>query len=647
MKSHFIHIACFCFVLLVDPSLAQNRAKNDSSFHDFISGEKWFFCDSLKNSGIDAEVLTAFSGAGHLPAGIKILFSNPGQIPEFNWHMGELFIASADQPSGLFYLAYGLLSMSAGGYGPPLSGVALPWERNFYEYDVDMVEKLINDVIIKIDNHDLTQWRKLPDKLKKYILHLLFKMHSCAEMIAVYREPLQDIISEVVEDEGLSLIQRLMRPWTERQMISFESLDLIDKVDQKKLSFSTRLLMDEFSRLPKDLFMSVDSSFEGCCFESACGRVAITGIQVDTIQGDYCLVLDLGGNDRYIGNIAASSANVPVSVLIDFQGDDTYQSENSQIASGIAGIGALLDFDGDDIYYCRSHGLGFSIFGSSILYDFKGNDFYNSTKGHSQASAFVGAAMLIDKSGDDIYSCCAYSQGFGGSLGVGVFLDLEGNDHYNCEQSRGDQPAFIQGAGYGRCAEATDGHSLAGGFGIFIEADGDDSYFAGSFAQGGAYFLGAGLFYERSGDDTYNALTHSQGYAVHKGLACFIDQKGDDVYNAACDPRKMTQAIGGGRDHSVGWFLEGAGQDTYHFGNRSVGVGDMNGLGFFWDFSGSDLYYHHNNNIYRNVPSMGKSFDIFNGMKTGSGIYGRFGLRNHGVFLDQSGNNAFFSKDEP
>lgn len=149
-----------------------------------------------------------------------------------------------------------------------------------------------------------------------------------------------------------------------------------------------------------------------------------------------------------------------------------------------------------------------------------------------------------------------------------------GNDLYKgaAPDKKEITASFIQGASRGRWAEATDGQNLAGGFGIFIDAEGTDEYFAGSFSQGAGYYFGTGLFNDISGDDKYNAVSHSQGYAAHFALGNFCDFSGYDTYNSSSDKTKISQIMGCGRDNSCGLFSDLKGIDNYTFGNRSVGI---------------------------------------------------------------------------
>lgn len=200
-------------------------------------------------------------------------------------------------------------------------------------------------------------------------------------------------------------------------------------------------------------------------------------------------------------------------------------------------------------------------------------------------------------------------------MGCGLLLDLKGDDFYSGSPENSDfsNPAsFIQGASRGRWAEATDGQSLAGSFGILIDAEGPDNYFAGSFSQGAGYYFGFGIFNDFLGNDYFNAISHSQGYAAYFALGNFCDYSGDDHYNEKSDQLKITQILGGGRDNSCGLFSDLNGNDTYFFGNRSLGIGDMRGTGCFFDPDGTNQFTWIMNSANKNSESLGKSMDANN-----------------------------------
>ncbi len=329
---------------------------------------------------------------------------------------------------------------------------------------------------------------------------------------------------------------------------------------------------------------------------------------------------------------------MPISILIDFGGNDIYTDVNGcgKLASGIFGVSILWDHNGDDRYESRSHGIARAFAGCALLIDENGDDFYSCTGNYSMASSHFGLAMLLDKSGNDRYESGSYALGFGGAKGVGLLIDVDGNDTYNSLISH--KSSFILGSAKGRWAEATDGQSLGGGYGVFIDMKGHDIYNANSFSQGAAYYLSTGSFYDGGGDDVYHAVSHSQGYAAHFALANFKDLKGDDIYNSQSDLKQITQILGSGRDLSAGFFIDEEGNDSYCFGNRSAGIGDMNGFGLFIDRDGDDNYRWIKNQLNKASGSMGEQAELSSNQHLTSRIFENQ-TKTKGYFIDEVGNN--------
>ena len=194
------------------------------------------------------------------------------------------------------------------------------------------------------------------------------------------------------------------------------------------------------------------------------GPLVIHGNGDDELsQGETPLLLiDTGGNDRYLIPIAATSGpSHPVSVAIDLSGNDFYGFEGSEAdglypplapadsagrydgshpqvgdaigpmsmsdiprqGAGILGVGLLYDLGGNDQYLSHKLSQGIGIFGLGLLVDQTGNDQYTCEQGCQGASAF-GVGLLLDGDGEDRYIGVQYVQGYGYIKGVGLLHDL-------------------------------------------------------------------------------------------------------------------------------------------------------------------------------------------------------------------------------
>jgi hypothetical protein len=348
----------------------------------------------------------------------------------------------------------------------------------------------------------------------------------------------------------------------------------------------------------------------------------------------YFLIIDTGGNDKYKNAAANMNIRNYISILIDLSGDDIYESDKESFPSfgaGLFGYGYLVDLAGNDSYKGKNLSQGMGVFGVGILMDIQGNDSYDAYLG-AQGSGFCGQGILADLAGDDRYHMFQLGQGFGYTKGIGLLLDSAGNDIYIANDSIIDFPAsqskehnasLCQGVGFGKRADYVDGHSWAGGIGMLFDGQGQDSYSAGLFAQGCAYWYAIGILSDVEGNDNYNGIWYVQGSGAHFGLGLLLESGGNDIYNAS-----MNMAQGAGHDFTLGMLIDENGDDIYHAPNLSLGGGNANGIGIFWDKHGADVY------------------DVSAATTLGrSNVASRGGLRDYilclGLFLDTGGIDTY------
>ncbi len=323
--------------------------------------------------------------------------------------------------------------------------------------------------------------------------------------------------------------------------------------------------------------------------ETPVGRVVLLGAGDDTLdlgsEGAF-LVVDLGGNDRYVGCAGASSLTRSVGAMLELAGDDRYEAKDRALGCGILGVGVLLDAAGADAYaQAGTLGEGAGQFGLGVLADLAGDDRY-AIAYSGQGCGFFGVGVLLDGAGADRYALWGDGQGFGGVAGVGVLADGAGDDRYEAEldpkvtrrpsgHSEGRLPVSnCQGCGMGRRGDGSDGHSWAGGVGCLLDAAGDDLYAAANWCQGCGYWFGTGLLWDGAGNDRFLGNGWAGGSGAHFCVGCLVDEAGDDLH-------RVTQnwGPGYGHDFTVGISCDLAGDDRYecavgcgHSINRSVGM---------------------------------------------------------------------------
>jgi hypothetical protein len=331
------------------------------------------------------------------------------------------------------------------------------------------------------------------------------------------------------------------------------------------------------------------------------GTVLVNGSGKDVVgKGDYLLICDFGGDDRYLSG-GGSSPDLPVSVLVDLGGNDTYGDSTTgrEFGYGNCGVGICIDVSGDDRYNADRLSQGVGIFGTGILCDFAGKDDYRLGVS-GQACGYFGVGMLVDREGDDVYYIAGDGQGAGSvGGGIGVLVDYAGNDKYTAEPfasvtNRGDYHSQgkinannAQGWGGGRRGDGSDGHSWAGGLGALIDCSGDDEYYSGNWTLGVGYWFGIGILYDVSGNDTYRSCYFTQASGAHYCIGALFDEAGNDKHELF---ETAGAGLSFGWDFAVTLMVDWGGNDTYIGKIISIANAQIRSNSFLFDFGGDDLY---------------------------------------------------------
>ncbi len=305
------------------------------------------------------------------------------------------------------------------------------------------------------------------------------------------------------------------------------------------------------------------------------------------------LAVDTAGDDLW--TITGYSADQNISLVMDSQGDDTYESgEFPGFGVGVLGYGVLVDESGDDVYRGDLLNTGASVFGASLVVDRLGDDRYESGA-YSQAYAIVGSSLLVDLEGDDKYTSIVYSQASAESMGSAVLFDDGGNDEYLLSneplirpsaQSAAHNASMGQGTAAGFRASMIDGRSLAGGVAVLMDSSGDDKYTGSVFCQGSGYLESVGLLIDGDGADEYRGVWYAQGAAAHSAFGGLLDRGGeDDVYFV-----QLATSIGTAHDFSGAFLYDEGGNDNYEAEGLAIGAANQNSTALFVDESGDDRY---------------------------------------------------------
>jgi hypothetical protein len=433
-----------------------------------------------------------------------------------------------------------------------------------------------------------------------------------------------------------------------------DAMSLLRSFDRRSMAFASVILAAHVDRAMRE-YRAADSA-EPCTvrgrwtIEHPLGRIAITGIGADTITpADSAIcVVDLGGDDLYIGRVAcAVGPHRPFGVVIDCAGNDRYmaQDDTLTIGSAVFGMSIVLDLAGNDHYHGLTSSIASSWFGTAVVVDVAGNDSYTVDKTYGASAATAGISVLDDRDGDDTYVIAAEGQAYAQTYAAALMIDRAGNDRYTArldgapsELYLGQSVSRAQGAAFGRRADLGDGHSLSGGVAMLVDGAGDDIYTAAAWSQGCGYWWGAGFLEDHAGNDRYTNGKYSLGAGAHFAIGCIADLQGDDAYNIDNDDA-VNQYHGHARDGSIGIAYDGDGNDAYAFRSHCGGSGDLGSVGLFWDRRGDDIYnlwYEPSDNAgWANTPPLGTAtkYEPF-------GTY-RDDLVTLGVFIDGAGSDTY------
>lgn len=415
------------------------------------------------------------------------------------------------------------------------------------------------------------------------------------------------------EQEGLKLSKKFFAEAGEITMNEMVNNSLAYYRTVLRLTAMSKTLMDEYKKGVKKTII----------FNSKYGRIALGGLGDDIYTGDFALIVDIGGNDRYFPAQRSKSSAIasPLRCIIDFSGDDIYVGDDYCFGGAIMGADIVYDGAGNDHYTAGNFSLGAGLFGVGILHDEGGNDHYTG-KIFTQGAGQFGIGILAEGTGNDVYVAQSDGQGFGGVRGFGAIADRQGNDVYTASSPFQDFlrydthfTTFTQGAALGSRPIAS------GGIAILADFKGNDTYISDIYGQGTAYWFGLGALYDEEGDDRYQSYQYAQGSGVHFAHGILWDRKGEDAYVS----HGVSQ--GCGHDIAFGALYDERGNDWYAVDGLSLGGGNANAISLFLDERGDDAYIARNHDNTMGYSDFRRSYGMI------------------GCFLDGGGNDSYGSAE--
>ncbi len=358
---------------------------------------------------------------------------------------------------------------------------------------------------------------------------------------------LTDILRDVIMEKIGSLFLPNLNLFSDDT--SNELTPIVEKIDMKKMVEGSISLFDALQKAVPVL-KKYDNIPSEKLLEDPAGLIYIGGTMPASYNGNYSLIVDLGGDDIYY----AQPREQAVSLLIDMNGDDQYIGKK---AHAFLGVDMLYDEEGNDVYTASNFSLAYARAGISLLMDNSGDDIYNS-KFYSQGSAYAkGIGALVDIGGNDMYTASNFSQAYANGFGCACLLDTAGNDFYTSHShsqgsSTGGGISFLldflgndkyvskqnsQGSGEGLMENKMS-------IGSLIDLAGNDNYVSRKEAQGFGRNLGIGALLDFLGDDEYCSLNDSQACGELGGVACLIDLTGKNVWDSVSSSQEY-QKVGG------------------------------------------------------------------------------------------------------
>ena len=357
--------------------------------------------------------------------------------------------------------------------------------------------------------------------------------------------------------------------WTAAKKVILLARVLNEPKLLKKLRASPKARIMDVGHVTGDVLLDVVTPFGGRIVVGGAGRNEYDCTQIE-------IIVDLGGDDLYRGPAGGAGGLRRFAVCLDFEGDDTYECLNDALGSATYGIGVLIDVAGNDKYTATDRSAGFGAAGVGVFVDVAGDDEMK-LGAHSGGVGLVGVGICVDLAGTDIQEASDVSFGCGLPAGFGLFLDAKGDDKRSLFR---DKSHAYLGMGAGRGLRG----ALAGGVGVCLDLAGNDNYTGGDLCFGAGEDGGAGIFVDALGDDVYVAHDLSVGAARQGSIAVFQDWAGSDNYRTAA------MGLGFAVLNSRAFCFDLGGNDTYQVRGTGLGVVGGEAMAFFWDSKGKDSY---------------------------------------------------------
>ena len=238
--------------------------------------------------------------------------------------------------------------------------------------------------------------------------------------------------------------------------------------------------------------------------DTPAGAILIGGKESKTYRldemKDVAVVIDLGHGNTY--EEGTTSLDRPVLIVLNLGGGNTFRGRKPGIQGGaMLGVSLVVNREGNNTYQADDLAQASAIAGVGIIVEHGGKNTYRGVR-RVQGQALGGVGILIGRGGENDYHAAMWAQGFGAPLGFALLEDTVGHDHYYCgglyitsykHPTNHRIPATPGYEGFGQGVGAGIRQVGDGGIGIILNGGGHNVYEFDYLSHGGGYWCGMGF----------------------------------------------------------------------------------------------------------------------------------------------------------
>ncbi len=357
-------------------------------------------------------------------------------------------------------------------------------------------------------------------------------------------------------------------------------VDLMEKMDRQALIEAAEAivpltdpkLLDQLKRLSFDGNVAVEGVTGRVVakIDTPAGAILIGGKESKTYRldemKDVAVVIDLGHGNTY--EEGTTSLDRPVLIVLNVGGGNIFRGRKPGIqGAAMLGVSLVVNREGNNSYQAGDLAQASAIAGVGIIVEHGGKNTYRGVR-RVQGQALGGVGILIGRGGENDYHAAMWAQGFGAPLGFGLLEDTVGHDHYYCgglyvtsykHPTNHRIPATPGYEGFGQGVGAGIRQVGDGGIGIILNGGGHNVYEFDYLSHGGGYWCGMGFARDFGGN--------SQRLIARK------------AYDGGPRTEPLFQRFG------CGWGCHYAAGFLFDDGGNSLYEGTIMGAGMGWDCS--------------------------------------------------------------